>query len=86
MNLDQCINILRINMDKYTINIIKNNPNIYNYLRENSYWYKELNRDIQSIKKLEQEMRQKYKLTTIDKIDTLTRNINLISTFIDVLK
>ena len=73
-------------MDKYTINIIKNNPNIYNYLRENSYWYKELNRDIQSIKKLEQEMRQKYKLTTIDKIDTLTRNINLISTFIDVLK
>lgn len=86
MNLDQCINILRINMDKHTINIIKNNPNIYNYLRENSYWYKELNRDIQSIKKLEQEMRQKYKQTTIDKIDTLTRNINLISTFIDVLK
>ncbi len=73
-------------MDKHTINIIKNNPNIYNYLRENSYWYKELNRDIQSIKKLEQEMRQKYKQTTIDKIDTLTRNINLISTFIDVLK
>ena len=73
-------------MDKYTINIIKNNPNIYNYLRENSYWYKALNRDGQSIKKLEQEMRQKYKLTTIDKIDNLTRNINLISTFIDVLK
>lgn len=86
MNLDQCINTLRINMDKYTINIIKNNPNIYNYLRENSYWYKALNRDGQSIKKLEQEMRQKYKLTTIDKIDNLTRNINLISTFIDVLK
>lgn len=86
MNLDQCINTSRINMDKYTINIIKNNPNIYRYLREESFWYKYLNRDNNYIKRMEKEMKDKYKLNTIDKIDNLTRNINLISTFIDVLK
>ncbi|MBR2248538.1 MAG: hypothetical protein IKG58_03075 [Bacilli bacterium] len=73
-------------MDKYTINIIKNNPNIYRYLREESFWYKYLNRDNNYIKRMEKEMKDKYKLNTIDKIDNLTRNINLISTFIDVLK
>ncbi len=73
-------------MDKYTINIIKNNPNIYRYLREESFWYKYLNRDNNYIKRIEKEMKDKYKLNTIDKIDNLTRNINLISTFIDVLK
>ena len=37
-------------MNQYTINYIKNNPLIYNYLREKPEWYKELNRDGSNIK------------------------------------
>ncbi|MBQ2639332.1 MAG: YlbE-like family protein [Bacilli bacterium] len=73
-------------METYIINRIKNDPNLYRYLRENSSWYKYLNRDSKNIKYLENEMKEKYKLTTSDKIENLSRNINLISTFFDVLK
>lgn len=86
MNLNQCINILRINMDLKTINYIKNNKEIYDFLRENSMYYKELNRDSTSINKIELLARKKYKMTYIDKLENITNNINLISTFIDVLK
>lgn len=73
-------------MDLYTINYIKNDPNLYNYLREDSSWYKYLNRDRSNLKILEEEMRKRYKLTASDQIEKLSRSINLISTFIDVLK
>ena len=73
-------------MDLYTINYIKNNPLIYNYLRENSSWYKQLNRDSSNLKLLEEEMKKRYKLTTEDKIAKLSKNINLVATFMDVLK
>lgn len=73
-------------MNLYTINYIKSNPNVYRYLRENSYWYKYLNRDPSSIKLLEEEMKNKYKLTTKDRIEKLSHSIDLISTFMDVLK
>jgi len=72
-------------MDLYTINIIKNNPNLYNYLREDSSWYKELNRNRNAIRDLEVAMKEKYKLTPSDKIEKLKRDINLISTIIDVI-
>ena len=73
-------------MDLYTINYIKNNPLVYGYLRENSYWYKELNRDSNVLKQIEEEAKKMYKMTPEDKIQKLSRNIELISTFIDVLK
>lgn len=73
-------------MDLFTINYIKNNPPVYSYLRENSSWYKQLNRDGRNLKYLEDEMKKKYKLTAEDKIAKFSKNINLISTFMDVLK
>ena len=73
-------------MDLYTINFIKNNPLIYNYLRENSYWYKELNRGTANLKQLEENAKKMYKQTTADKIEKLSHNIELITTFMDVLK
>ena len=42
-------------MNLYTIKYIKNNPLIYNYLRENSHWYKELTRDKNILKYLEEQ-------------------------------
>ena len=73
-------------MNLYTINYIKNNPLIYKYLRENSYWYKYLNRSSNNLKLLEKEMKEKYKLTTQDKLENAINSINVISNLIDVLK
>lgn len=65
---------------------IRNNPYLYRYLRDNSSWYKALNRDPNSIKQMEIEMKNAYKLNLTDKIDNLSQKINMIRTFIDILK
>ena len=65
---------------------IKNNPMLQKYIRENSYWYKNLNRNPDLIEVLTDEMKEKYKLTTADKINNLGQKLELISTFINVLK
>ena len=64
---------------------IRNNPNLYHYLRENSYWYKELNRNPEIIKTIEQEMKSYYKLNLTDRIDKFSRNIEMIRNFMDIL-
>ncbi len=73
-------------MDIKTQLIVRSNPNIYRYLRENSYWYKFLNRNPNSIKELEIEMKQKYKLTTENKLEKLNNSMGLIRSFMDILK
>ena len=66
--------------------IIKGNPNIYQYLRENSYWYKYLNRNPNVMKELIIEMKQKYKLTTSDKLERINNGVSMINSFMDILK
>ena len=56
------------------------------FLRENSYWYKYLNRHPVSYKYFLEEMKDKYKLKTSDKINKMMDDINMISSFLDVLK
>ena len=73
-------------MDLFTIYYVKNNPLVYQYLRENSHWYKYLNRDSKNLKYLEEDLKKKYKLTMEDKVAKFSRSIDMISTFIDVLK
>lgn len=68
------------------IQSIRNNPPLYHYLRYHSYWYKELNRNPSSLKVLEQEMKKEYKLTTEDKINKLSDRINMMVSFLDILK
>ena len=65
---------------------INNDINLKRFLRENSYWYKELNRNPNSFKHFVEDMKVKYKLTTKDKINRTVENINMISAFLDVLK
>lgn len=65
---------------------IRSNPHLYRYLRENSYWYKYLNRDPSSIQIMEEEMKKQYKLTTADKINDLGSKLDLISSFIELMK
>ena len=68
------------------INYIRKNPPLYHYLKYNSYWYKELNRNPSVIKELEQEMKKEYKLTTEDKINKINERMSLIASFLDVLR
>lgn len=66
--------------------LVRSNPNIYQFLRENSYWYKYLNRDPNSIHALEKEMREKYKLTTEARLEKLNEKVSLIHSFMDIMK
>ena len=65
---------------------IKSNPYLYQYLRDNSSWYKALNRDPNSIKQMEIEMKNAYKLNLTDKIETISQKIEMVRTFIDILR
>ena len=65
---------------------INSDPKQKQFLRENSYWYKYLNRDSRYYKDFINDMKEKYKLTTADKINKLSNNINTIRTFLEVLK
>lgn len=65
---------------------IKSNNNLHRYLKENSYWYKLLNRNPSLIKKMEEDMKKAYKLTFEDKVDDLNSKINLIKGFMDIIK
>ena len=65
---------------------IKNDPMLQKYIRENSYWYKILNRNPLMINQMIGEMKEKYKLTTTDKINNISEKLDLIRTFMSVLK
>lgn len=67
-------------------NRIQHDINLKRYLRENSSWYKTLNRNKDSFPYFVEEMKVKYKLTTSDKINKTIDNINMIQSFLDVLK
>ena len=63
---------------------IKTNPNYIKFLRENSTWYKYLNRSAVYFNDFEREMKIKYKMTSKDKLDRFSKNIDKISQIIDI--
>ena len=65
---------------------INSDPRLKQFLRENSYWYKYLNRSNTYLKPFISDMKDKYKLNTTDKINKLTNNISMVRAFLDVLK
>ncbi len=65
---------------------IKQDPIQLQFLREYSYWYKYLNRSDLYYKDFINDMKEKYKLTGIDKLNKMVDSINMFSTFLDVLK
>ena len=65
---------------------IKQDQKQLQFLRENSYWYKYLNRSEYYYKDFINDMKDKYKLKPTDKINKMIENINLFSSFLDVLK
>ena len=65
---------------------INSDINLKRYLRENSSWYKRLNRSSESFPYFVQEMKINYKLTTEDKINKTIDNMSLIQGFLEALK
>lgn len=61
---------------------IKNNPYYLKYLRENSIWYKKLNREPETFKIFEEEVKDRYELRPSYKI---SKALDAINTFQNVL-
>lgn len=68
------------------MNRINADINLKRFLRENSYWYKILNRNENAYMEFVDDMKIKYKLTTTDKINRTIDNIGLIQSFLEVFK
>ena len=62
------------------------NPKMYTYLKENSYWINYWNRDADVYKEFESKMKELYKERTTDKISAVIDNIDLINGVLMSLK
>lgn len=65
---------------------IMQDPRQLRFLRENSYWYKYLNRSESYYKAFIDDMKDKYKLRPTDRLNKMMDNIEMFRTFLDVLK
>lgn len=55
-------------------------------LKENSLWYKDLNRSSLNYKKFVQKMKEQYSLRPTDKVHKFINDIDLINSVLNVLK
>ena len=65
---------------------ILSDKNLSNFLKDYSYWYKYLNRSDEYFSDFVYDMKDKYKLKASDKFNKMLDNINMLQTFLDVLK
>ena len=72
-------------MQADTLILIRSDPRLNMYLKYNSYWYKELNRNPENFKYFVEDMKIKYKLTPADKINRTVESINMLQSFLDIL-
>lgn len=73
-------------MDLDTQHKIFSNELAHKFLRENSYWYKILNRNPLLFNEMIQEMKDKYKLNTSDKIERLSERLSMVESILKVLE
>ena len=65
---------------------IKNTKGYYEYLKDNSWWIKNLSRNPDSFNDYQNYLKDKYELRTIDKISKAIDNIDLISSLLSAIK
>ena len=65
---------------------ILNTKNYYQYLKENSQWFKELNRDDKNIVKFTDFVKEKYSLKISDRISSALDGINTIQNVLSIIK
>ena len=66
------------------LNILNNG--YYNYLKENSYWIKELSRSSNNFEKFREFIKDKYSLRLSNKLEDITDKISFISNVLNTLK
>jgi len=67
---------IKINSDSRLKSFIRQYPNWYKLLNRNPFLYKEFVND----------MKDKYKITTSDKLNKTLNNIGMLQTFLEVLR
>lgn len=65
---------------------LKNNQNYTRYLRENSYWYKTLNRHPEAFKIFEEEVKTHYGLRPTDRLERAVEAFSLLQNVISTMK
>ena len=65
---------------------IKNDEKLKQFLRENSYYYKYLNRSPSYLKNVIEDMKDKYGMRPSDKINKMINNIGLMNSFLEALR
>jgi len=65
---------------------LKSNPKYIQYIRENSYWYKILNRNPMMFSKFEEKVREDYKLRFSDKLSKALSTIEMFQNIVSSLK
>lgn len=65
---------------------INSDPRLITFIRQYPYWYKRLNRNPLLFKEFENDMKDKYKISTSDKLNKTLENISMIQAFLNVLK
>lgn len=73
-------------MSLETIMKIKNNPYYTRYIRENSNWYKILNRNPNAFLEFEERVRETYGLRKIDRISKTLDTIEMIEKLLTSLQ
>jgi len=73
-------------MNRDLIYKIREKNNLYIFLKYNSYLYKKILRNEITLKELENIMKKELGLTAEAKLNTITNKIELVNTFLDVLK
>lgn len=65
---------------------INSDPRLKSFIRQYPNWYKLLNRNPLLYKDFVNDMKDKYKITTSDKLNKTLNSISMFQTFLEVLK
>lgn len=65
---------------------INSDEKLKSFLRENSYWYKYLNRNPNIFPEFVEDMKKTYKLTPGDRMNKLFDNLSMFQTFLEMLR
>lgn len=71
-------------MNKIILQKIKNDK-LLEYLKQNSYYIKQLNRNPLSYETFKKEIKEKYNLRVTDKVENIINDIELVSTILETL-
>ncbi len=73
-------------MNRDLIFRVREKPDLYNYLKYNSYLYKLILRKEITLKQLEDLVKKELKQTTADKLNNISNKIELANSFLNILK